>query len=83
LSNKESWVRISLKDGTSALLPFSKWERYTDAQFKDLDTGNYSRLIHVKDDIQHFNIVDSWDVYEDIEDIIDDISDELDFFCEE
>ena len=52
---KESFIRYSVADGSSILIPFSKFEKMTDTDFKDLDTGWYGKFPHITEDILDIN----------------------------
>ena len=58
---RESLIRVNLKDGSSILVPFSKWINMSDEDFKDLDTGNYGRFKHIQEDTYDINEVNTID----------------------
>jgi len=57
----ESYIRYSVPDGTSILIPFHKFEKMTDVDFKNLDTGYYGKFPHISEDILDLNEVNTED----------------------
>ena len=77
----ESLIRYNLKDGTSVLIPFSKWMRMTDQDFDDFDTGNAGRFARIMDDsidleVNNTTLFEDDSDYSASDDILYDIEDE-------
>jgi len=70
---KESNIRCFLPDGSSVLIPFSKWEKMTDDEYHDLNTGNTGRFAKLP-----AYLLDSDEIDLEDDELLDTLSEEID-----